>query len=77
MPLVRVLERAEAAGSGNSAVGWSPPAGYVIQPGDRIVVLATRAGLSGLLRSRASRAPAAGLPSTSGKRLRMPENGSP
>ncbi len=74
---VIALRPAVALGSGNSAVDWSPPAGYVIQPGDRIVVLATRAGLSGLLRAGASTAPAAGLPSTSGKQFATPENGSP
>jgi Trk K+ transport system NAD-binding subunit len=36
--------------SGSPAVDWSPAPGYVIGAGDRIVVIATRAGLSGLLR---------------------------
>jgi Trk K+ transport system NAD-binding subunit len=33
-----------------SGVDWSPDAEYVIRPGDRLVVLATRAGLSRILR---------------------------
>jgi Trk K+ transport system NAD-binding subunit len=33
-----------------SGVDWSPDADYVIRPGDRLVVLATRAGLSRILR---------------------------
>jgi Trk K+ transport system NAD-binding subunit len=67
--LLRViaLRRAAAAGAGDSSVDWSPPPGYVIQPGDRIVVLATRAGLSGLLRRDGSPAPPAAPSSTSGK----------
>jgi Trk K+ transport system NAD-binding subunit len=32
-------------------VDWSPPGTDVISPGDRLVVLATRAGLSGILRA--------------------------
>ena len=36
--------------SGSEWVDWSPAAGYVLTAGDRLVVLATRAGLSGLLR---------------------------
>lgn len=36
--------------SGSQTVDWSPPADYVLQTGDRVLVLATRAGLSGLLR---------------------------
>jgi Trk K+ transport system NAD-binding subunit len=78
--LLRViaLRRAAAAGAGDSSVDWSPAPGYVILPGDRIVVLATRAGLSGLLLRRdASPAPAAAPSSTSGKWLSTPENGSP
>ncbi|HKD89429.1 MAG TPA: TrkA family potassium uptake protein [Streptosporangiaceae bacterium] len=67
--LLRViaLRRAAAAGGGDASVDWSPPPSYVIQPGDGIVVLATRAGLSGLLRRYASPAPAAAPPGTSGK----------
>jgi Trk K+ transport system NAD-binding subunit len=67
--LLRViaLRRAVAAGGGNSVVDWSPPPGYVIQPGDQIVVLATRAGLSGLLTRGASSAQAVAPHSTSGK----------
>jgi Trk K+ transport system NAD-binding subunit len=67
--LLRViaLRRADAAISDGSDVDWSPPPGYVIQPGDGIVVLATRAGLSGLLRRDSSPAPAATPPGTSGK----------
>jgi Trk K+ transport system NAD-binding subunit len=42
---VIALRRADSAGP-----DWSPDAGYVIRPGDRLVVLATRAGLSGTLR---------------------------
>jgi Trk K+ transport system NAD-binding subunit len=67
--LLRViaLRRADAAISDGSDVDWSPPPGYVIQPGDGIVVLATRAGLSGLLRRDSSPAPASSPPGTSGK----------
>jgi Trk K+ transport system NAD-binding subunit len=36
--------------SGGSWVDWSPAADYVLAAGDRLLVLATRAGLSGLLR---------------------------
>jgi Trk K+ transport system NAD-binding subunit len=35
---------------GSESVDWSPAADYVIRDGDRVVVLATRAGLSGILR---------------------------
>jgi Trk K+ transport system NAD-binding subunit len=67
--LLRViaLRRADAAISDGSDVDWSPPPGYVIQPGDGIVVLATRAGLSSLLRRDSSQAPAGLPPGTSGK----------
>jgi Trk K+ transport system NAD-binding subunit len=36
---------------GGPAVDWSPASGYLIRPTDSLVVLATRAGLSGILRS--------------------------
>jgi Trk K+ transport system NAD-binding subunit len=36
---------------GSPSVDWSPAADYVISEGDGIVVLATRAGLSGILRA--------------------------
>ena len=51
--LLRIIAlRPATAGAGDSSgVDWSPPPGCLIQPGDRIVVLATRAGLSGLLRA--------------------------
>jgi Trk K+ transport system NAD-binding subunit len=77
--LLRViaLRRAAPAGGGDSSVDWSPPSGYVIQAGDQIVVLATRAGLSGLLRRDPSPAATAAPPSTRGKWLSTPENGSP
>lgn len=77
--LLRVIamRRANPAGGGSSSVDWSPPPGYLIQPGDQIVVLATRAGLSDLLRRSTSPAPAAAPVSTSGKHLSTPENGSP
>jgi Trk K+ transport system NAD-binding subunit len=77
--LLRViaLRRAAATGGGDTSVDWSPPAGYVIQPGDGIVVLATRAGLSGLLRRDASPAGSAAPPSTSGIWLSTTENESP
>lgn len=38
-------------GEDTSAADWSPAADYRVAPGDRLVVLATRAGLSGLLRN--------------------------
>jgi Trk K+ transport system NAD-binding subunit len=67
--LLRViaLRRADAAVGDGSDVDWAPPSGYAIRPGDGIVVLATRAGLSGLLRHDGSPAPAALPPGTSGK----------
>ena len=67
--LLRViaLRPAITTRGGSSNVDWSPPPGYMIQPGDQMVVLATRAGLSGLLRRDASPAPSAALPNTSGK----------
>jgi Trk K+ transport system NAD-binding subunit len=43
---------------GGTAVDWSPVPAYVIRGGDRLVVLATRAGLSGLLRRDAATSPA-------------------
>jgi hypothetical protein len=77
--LLRVIamRRASPAGGGSSSVDWSPPPGYLIQPGDQIVVLATRTGLSGLLRRDASPAQTAAPVGTSGKQLSTPENGSP
>lgn len=63
---VIALRRLQAAGT-DSRVDWSPDPGYRIQPGDRIVVLATRAGLSGMLRRGDETAPGARMPSTSGK----------
>ncbi len=36
--------------SGSAEVEWSPSPSYVIRTGDRVVVIATRLGLSGLLR---------------------------
>ena len=49
---VRVLaiRRPAPPGGGGSGVDWAPAPGYVIRPGDRVVVLATRSGLSGMLR---------------------------
>jgi Trk K+ transport system NAD-binding subunit len=55
--------------------GWSPDPGYEIGNGDRLVVLATRAGLSDLLREDDSAASTTG--SIPGKLLSRPENGSP
>ena len=43
--LVRVL----GCQRGNGRVDWSPGRGMVISAGDRLYVLATRAGLSGVL----------------------------
>lgn len=42
---------------GSEWVDWSPAGGYVLTAGDRLLVLATRAGLSGLLRSDGSQPP--------------------
>ena len=39
---------------GSASVDWSPAADYVIRGGDGVVVLATRAGLSGILRRDAT-----------------------
>jgi Trk K+ transport system NAD-binding subunit len=39
---------------GGEAVDWSPAPGYVISDGDQVVVLATRAGLSAILRDDAA-----------------------
>jgi Trk K+ transport system NAD-binding subunit len=44
--------------SGSEWVDWSPAGDYVLAAGDRILVLATRAGLSGLLRPDGSLPPA-------------------
>jgi len=44
--------------SGGSWVDWSPAGDYVLAAGDRLLVLATRAGLSGLLRPDGSLPPA-------------------
>jgi len=52
--LLRVIALRSA---GSAAVDWSPAPDYVIRSGDRPVVLATRAGLSGLLRRAAASAP--------------------
>jgi Trk K+ transport system NAD-binding subunit len=49
---------------GGTSVDWSPAAGYVIRPGDGIVVLATRKGLSGIVRGDGM-----ATAGTSGKRL--------
>jgi Trk K+ transport system NAD-binding subunit len=51
--LLRVIaiRPGSADGAGrNMDADWSPAATYLIQPGDRVVVLATRSGLSGVLR---------------------------
>ncbi len=65
--LLRViaLRRLQAAGT-SARVDWSPDPRYQIQPGDRIVILATRAGLSGLLRRGDESAAGARLPTASG-----------
>jgi Trk K+ transport system NAD-binding subunit len=67
--LLRVIavRRAQAAGTTSTRVDWSPDPRHLIQPGDRIVVLATRAGLSGMLRRDDESAASARLPSASGK----------
>ncbi len=39
---------------GSASVDWSPVADYVVRAGDGVVVLATRAGLSGILRRDAT-----------------------
>lgn len=44
--------------SSRSKIGWSPEPGYVVQPPDHVFVLATRAGLSGLLAPEAGPPPA-------------------
>jgi Trk K+ transport system NAD-binding subunit len=62
---VIALRRLQAAGTSNR-VDWSPDPGYQIQPGDRIVILATRAGLSGLLRRGDESASGVRLPTASG-----------
>jgi Trk K+ transport system NAD-binding subunit len=45
--LVRVIALRRG---GSDAVEWSPAPDYLVRAGDRVVVVATRAGLSGLLR---------------------------
>lgn len=40
--------------AGSPVADWSLAPGYAVQPADRLVVLATRAGLSGLLRASAA-----------------------
>jgi Trk K+ transport system NAD-binding subunit len=52
---------------GGDSVDWSPDPGYVIRTGDRVLVLATRAGLSGLLRPDSSAPATTSAVSTSGK----------
>ncbi len=52
---------------GSASVDWSPAADYFIRDGDRVVVLATRAGLSGLLRPDGPASTAMESASTSGK----------
>jgi len=65
--LLRViaLRRLQAAGT-SARVDWSPEPRYQIQPGDRIVILATRAGLSGLLRRGDEPATGVRMPTVSG-----------
>jgi Trk K+ transport system NAD-binding subunit len=65
--LLRViaLRRLQAAGT-SGRVDWSPDPRYQIQPGDRIVILATRAGLSGLLRRGDESESGVRLPTVSG-----------
>jgi Trk K+ transport system NAD-binding subunit len=65
--LLRViaLRRLQAAGT-SARVDWSPDPGYQIQLGDRIVILATRAGLSGLLRRADESSSGVQLPAASG-----------
>ena len=58
---VIALRRADTAG-----VDWSPAPDYVIGNGDSVVVLATRAGLSGLLRRDDAAPTSTGVGSTSG-----------
>lgn len=67
--LLRVIavRRAQAAGTTSTRVDWSPDPRYLIRPEDRIVVLATRAGLSGMLRPDDESPSGARLPSASGK----------
>lgn len=44
--------------SGRGKIAWSPPPGYLVQPRDELFVVATRAGLSGLLRREVNLPPA-------------------
>lgn len=67
--LLRVIAVRRPLGGG---ADWSPAAANRISAGDRLVVLATRAGLSGVLRR--NEMPQA---TTSGIKLGTPENGSP
>ena len=53
---VLAVRRPAPSGGGGSGVDWAPAPGYVIGPGDRVVVLATRSGLSGMLRPGAGAA---------------------
>jgi Trk K+ transport system NAD-binding subunit len=59
------------------AVDWSPAPDCVISAGDSVLVLATRAGLSGLLRRDDAAPTSVGPGSTSGIYLPTPENGAP
>ena len=66
--LLRVIALRRLQTTGTSArVDWSPDPRYPIQPGDRIVILATRAGLSGLLRRGDESASGVRLPTATGK----------
>lgn len=38
--------------SGSGGLDWSPHRGYLLAPGDRLIVLATRAGLEPFLSTR-------------------------
>jgi Trk K+ transport system NAD-binding subunit len=62
--LLRVI--ALRTGGGDN-VDWSPIPDYVLRDGDRVLVLATRAGLSGLLRRGGGAPTATSAVSTSGK----------
>jgi Trk K+ transport system NAD-binding subunit len=63
--VIAIRSSPDGDGRSSDTAVWSPAASYLIRPGDRVVVLATRAGLSGVLRQETA-ATAPDMPDTSG-----------
>jgi len=64
--VIAIRPSPDGDGRGSDTAVWSPAPGYLIRPGDRVVVLATRAGLSEVVRQDTA-ATAPDLPGTPGK----------